>query len=80
MGLQWEGKYEYEAGDIVEVIGENHPLAGQKGIVTICYSLKQFGVTFGATTVSLWTKNLKLVETHRYDSDIPDVFKDAFDS
>jgi hypothetical protein len=74
MRLQWDNKYEYEAGDVVEVIGKNHPLKGQRGIINVCFSEKQFGVYFGHTTpdfrkevVSLWTANLKLIETHRYD-------------
>lgn len=77
MSLQWEGKYKFEAGDIVEVIGENHPLVGQRGIVYCVMGSSQFGVMFQQDSISLWADNLKLIETHR-PVDIPKEFKEAF--
>lgn len=78
MSLQWDGKYKFEPGDIVEVVGDNHPYKGMRGIIKTTFSSQQFGVVFLDRELSLWADNLLLIETHR-DSDVPETFKKAFE-
>ena len=72
--LQCDNKYEFEAGDVVEIVGEV-PLKGKIGLVQSCHSEKQFGVYFGnisllgeLQTITFWSANLKLLESHRQEN------------
>lgn len=81
----WRDEYIYEAGDIVEVIGES-PYVGTRGVITACGG-RQFQVTSpnfpndsifqrgGGGTMWLWAEDLKLISTHRQQ--IPPVFEES---
>ena len=73
MSLQWDNKYTFEAGDVVEVKTPQHPFKGFVGVVRTAFSQEQFGIAFkeldcGENGISLWAADLALVATHRNDA------------
>lgn len=76
MSLQWDGKYKFEPGDVVEVVNDKNPFNGLKGVVKTCYSTKQFGVMFLIGEVSLWEDDLKSILTH-HPMNIPKAFLES---